>query len=247
MFVTKLHERMARQLLRLHHIDQAAYGAGEQDQMADSFAAHMDETADMSLNSMSAATGAEDGGTTVHSTGAFSSLGYTNVLEGGMHPAWGAAANETENLGDRAAGATDTPAAAAGGAVAALPGETAAPAVQVNKWGFVPGEEDTTDLDLEKNGVPNLNPAKSYIITVKCPCLKSANATAWRSPAMVVSKLQLTPSSQLLRPTQNCRASITTMPCHQGFTPSAQHDGRVLWRRPGCYGGCDLSPRLWEQ
>ncbi|BDA49326.1 probable kinetochore protein spc7 at C-terminar half [Coccomyxa sp. Obi] len=133
---------------------QSVQGPSEHHQMATSFAARMDETADMSLNSMSAATGAEDGGTTVHSTGAFSSLGYTNVLEGGLHPAWGAAANETENLGDGAAGATGTPAAAAGrGAAAALPGGPAAPAVQVNKWGFVPGEEDTTDLDLEKNGL----------------------------------------------------------------------------------------------
>ncbi len=122
-------------------------------------ATDMDETADMSLNTMSGATGAEDGGTTVHSTGAFSSLGYTNVLEGGIHPAWGAAANVTELLGAGAADATDTPTAAAGrGAAAALPGGPAVPAVQVNKWGFVPGEEDTTDLDLEKNGVPQREP-----------------------------------------------------------------------------------------
>ncbi len=47
--------------------------------MSSSFAPRADETEDMSLNSISAVAGAEDGGTTVHSTGAFSSLGYTKV------------------------------------------------------------------------------------------------------------------------------------------------------------------------
>lgn len=44
------------------------------------------EADDMSLNSNSAIGGA-GGDATVHSTGAFPSLGYTHVLEGaGMHP-----------------------------------------------------------------------------------------------------------------------------------------------------------------
>ena len=52
-------------------------------------AAGLDEEAqDMSLNSNSIIANAGAGGdATVHSTGAFSSLGYTHVLEGaGMHP-----------------------------------------------------------------------------------------------------------------------------------------------------------------
>lgn len=133
--------------------------------MSSSFAPCADETEDMSLNSFSAAGAAEDGGTTVHSMGAFSSLGYTNVLEGGVHPAWGVAANETEMLGPAAIGAFESPDAGANfGAAAARPGNAAAPGgQQVNKWGFVPGEEDTTDLDLERNGDhPSLLKGFSY-------------------------------------------------------------------------------------
>ena len=48
----------------------------------------------MSLNSNSMLDGND---VTVHSTGNFS-LGYTNALEGGVHHAWGLAANDTDAL-----------------------------------------------------------------------------------------------------------------------------------------------------
>lgn len=142
----------------------AATTAGNRDRLSTSMTPRADDATDMSFNSNSGLLGgggADDGGTMAHSTGAFSSLGYTNVLEGGVHPAWGVAANQTEAL---------QPAAAA---AAALPeGSPAVPGggPQVNKWGFVPGDEDTTDLDLERNGALVIG-LSSCFFWEKHPCL----------------------------------------------------------------------------
>lgn len=111
---------------------------------------------DMSLNSNSYMGGAaEDGGPTVHSTGNFT-FGFTRALEGGVHPNWGPAASVTKALsveGDLSLGR--------GGTVGDFSGAIAEQAGgvnlggcggQINKWGFKPGDEDTTELNLEKNG-----------------------------------------------------------------------------------------------
>ena len=54
------------------------------------------------------------------------------VLEGGRHPAWG---SQTEHT-----------------AMQALQPQEASPDGQLDKWGFVPGAEDTMDLNLEDQG-----------------------------------------------------------------------------------------------
>ena len=66
-----------------------------------------------------------------HTTGGLS-LGFTAALEGGAHAAWGPAAEQTSALSEHAG-------AGAG-------------AVQINKWGLVPGADDTLDLNLSAQG-----------------------------------------------------------------------------------------------
>ena len=66
-----------------------------------------------------------------HTTGGLS-LGFTAALEGGAHAAWGPAAEQTSALSEHAG-----------------PG---AGAVQINKWGLVPGADDTLDLNLSAQG-----------------------------------------------------------------------------------------------
>ncbi|KAK9814135.1 hypothetical protein WJX72_001123 [[Myrmecia] bisecta] len=61
------------------------------------------------------------------------SLGYSNVLHDGVHPVWGAAADATAHVGQGE-------------------GDVGPPDNQVNKWGFVPGEDDTMELNLEHKG-----------------------------------------------------------------------------------------------
>jgi hypothetical protein len=81
---------------------------------------------------------------TAHSTVNLSlSFGFTGALEGGAHPAWGPAASATKALSAGEPGTGQL----LGGAAADLNGNH-----QVSKWGFVPGDEDTTDLNLERNG-----------------------------------------------------------------------------------------------
>ena len=56
----------------------------------------------------------------------------TGVLEGGRHPAWG---SQTEHTAVQPAMQLE-----------------ASPDGQLGKWGFVPGAEDTMDLNLEDKG-----------------------------------------------------------------------------------------------
>lgn len=92
--------------------------------------------------------------------------GYTQAIEQGSHPAWGSqktAQLDTQQLeesrADRlTAAGNGTPVSARKGRGMSLRGQSpsavkrAQPEGQRSKWGFVPGEDDTLDLNLEKAG-----------------------------------------------------------------------------------------------
>ncbi|CAL5226958.1 g9843 [Coccomyxa viridis] len=99
-----------------------------------------DVTDNMSLNSNTGHSPRDADAQTTGHTGHLS-LGYTNILEGGHHPAWGEAADVTK-------------AVSMGQLTDELQEEGPKDGMgQVSKWGFVPGDDNTTDLDLERNGL----------------------------------------------------------------------------------------------
>ena len=82
------------------------------------------------------------------------SLGFTAALEGGAHAAWGPAAEQTDALSEHAG-------AGAG-------------AVQIDKWGLVPGADDTLDLNLSAQGAhaASLHPQDPERLCSPCTCVK---------------------------------------------------------------------------
>ena len=86
--------------------------------------------------------------------------GYTRALEQGSHPVWGsqgAAQLQEEPADRRNAAAKGTPNSVRKGRQSMMGRSPSAlkraqPEGQRSKWGFVPGEDDTLDLNLEKAG-----------------------------------------------------------------------------------------------
>jgi hypothetical protein len=69
-------------------------------------------------------------------------MGYSKIWEQGAHPTWGA---EAETAEDSSSGGEERPDGSP---------EVQAPGVQAqrDRWGVVPGQDDTLDIDLEVNG-----------------------------------------------------------------------------------------------
>ena len=85
-----------------------------------------------------------------HTTGGLS-LGFTAALEGGGHAAWGPAAEQTTALSEHAGGG--------------------AGAVQINKWGLVPGADDTLDLNLSAQGAHAVSLPLQDAGVLRSPCV----------------------------------------------------------------------------
>ncbi len=87
--------------------------------------------------------------------------GYTRAIEQGSHPVWGSqrtAQLEDPTSGRPSAAGSGTPGSVRRSRRISLMGQSpsvakrAQPEGQRSKWGFVPGEDDTLDLNLEKAG-----------------------------------------------------------------------------------------------
>lgn len=112
------------------------------DDVTDGGASSMRNTTDVDMDISSGATGrVPPGGTTARLADEMT-MGYSKIWERGAHPAWGAEAVEEDSVAEEAeAPEDDEP-------VAQVPAVQA----QRERWGIVPGQDDTLDIDLEVNG-----------------------------------------------------------------------------------------------
>eukprot|EP00873_Tetraselmis_striata_P040785 jgi/Tetstr1/461049/TSEL_006197.t1 len=111
------------------------------DDVTDGGASSMRNTTDVDMDISSGATGrVPPGGTTARLADEMT-MGYSKIWERGAHPAWGAEAVEEDSVAEEAeAPEDDEP-------VAQVPAVQA----QRERWGIVPGQDDTLDIDLEVN------------------------------------------------------------------------------------------------